>query len=101
MIQNLPGTVFAGYFLFGAIVAAVQWPLSRREIPHLLVWMLACAIGWAAGFWASQAVLPLFYNGDLIPPVLSTTVIALTSGLVVGAITGLALVWIVQGPDKV
>src|SRR5215212_10999343 len=31
VIQNLPGTVFAGYFLFGAIVAAVQWPLSRRE----------------------------------------------------------------------
>jgi hypothetical protein len=46
-------------------------------------------------------VLPLFYNGDLIAPALSTTVIALTSGLVAGAITGFALVWIVRGPDKV
>jgi len=104
VIQNLPGTVFAGiagYLLFGAIVAIVQWPLLRREIPHLLVWMLACAIGWAAGFWASQAVLPLFYNGDLIPPAVSTTVFAVTSGLVAGAITGFALVWIVRGPDKV
>ena len=90
-----------GYLLFGAIVALVQWPLLRREIPHLLVWIIASAIGWTAGFWASQAVLTLFYNGSLIAPAVSTTVIAVTSGLVAGAITGLALVWIVRKPDVV
>jgi hypothetical protein len=61
--------------------------------------MLASAIGWTAGFWASQAVLPLFFDGSLMAPALSTTVIAVTSGLVAGAITGLALVWIVRKPD--
>ena len=104
LIQHMPATVLGslfGYLLFGAIVALVQWPLLRREIPHLLVWMIASAIGWTAGFWASQAVLPLFYNGSLIPPAVSTTVIAVTSGLVAGAITGLALVWIVRQPDVV
>ena len=102
LIQNIP-TVFAGiagYLLFGAIVALVQWPLLRREIPHLLVWIIASSIGWAVGFWASQAVLPLFFTGKLIAPAVSTTVIAVTSGLVAGAITGIALIWIVREPDK-
>jgi hypothetical protein len=31
----------------------------------------------------------------------STTVIAVTSGLVAGAITGLALIWIVRKPEVV
>lgn len=104
LIQQIPATVLggvAGYLLFGAVVALVQWPLLRREIPHLLVWMIASAIGWTAGFWASQAALTLFYNGSLIAPAVSTTVIAVTSGLVAGAITGLALVWIVRKPDVV
>jgi hypothetical protein len=103
LIQIMPATVFAGfvgYLLFGAIVALVQWPLLRREIPHLLVWMLASAIGWAAGFWTSQAVLPLFQTGPTILPAVSTTVIAVTSGLIAGAITGVALIWIVREPDK-
>lgn len=102
LIQNMPSTVFAGiagYLLFGAIVALVQWPLLRREIPHLLVWIIASSIGWAAGFWTSQAVLPLFHTGPTIPPAVSTTVIAVTSGLVAGAITGIALIWIVREPD--
>ena len=104
LIQHMPATALGGilgYLLFGAIVALVQWPLLRREIPHLLVWMIASAIGWTAGFWTSQAVLSLFYNGSLIAPAVSTTVIAVTSGLVAGAITGLALVWIVRKPDVV
>jgi hypothetical protein len=104
LIQKLPSTVFAGfdgYLLFGAIVALVQWPLLRREIPHLLIWIVASSIGWALGFWASQAVLPLFVTGPAMAPALGTTVIAVTSGLVAGAITGLALVWIVREPDVV
>jgi hypothetical protein len=104
LIQRMPGTLLgglAGYLLFGAVVALVQWPLLRREIPSLLVWMLASAVGWTVGFFASQAVLSLFYNGTLIAPAVSTTVIAVTSGLVAGAITGVALVWIVRRPDVV
>ena len=104
LIQMLPSTVFAafvGYFLFGVIVALVQWPVLRREIPHILTWILASAVAWAGGFWASQAVLPLFLHGPTIAPTLSTTVIAVTSGLVAGAITGIALIWIVRRPEVV
>ena len=104
LIQVLPSTVFAGfigYFLFGVIVALLQWPVLRREIPHILTWILASALAWAAGFWASQAVLPLFFHGPSIAPALSTSVIAVTSGLVAGAITGIALIWIVRKPETI
>ena len=103
LIQLLPSTVFAvfiGYFLFGVIVALVQWPVLRREIPQVLTWMIASAVAWAIGYWASQAVLSLFTD-PLIDPVVGTTVIAASSGLVAGAITGLALIWIVRKPEVV
>jgi hypothetical protein len=103
LIQLLPSTVFAafiGYFLFGVIVALVQWPVLRREIPQVLTWLIASAVAWAVGYWASQAVLSLFTD-PLIAPVVGTAVIAITSGLVAGAITGLALIWIVRKPEVV
>jgi hypothetical protein len=102
LLQTLPSTIFIeaiGYLLFGVIVALVQWPVLRREIPNLLVWIAASSLGWAAGFWTSQAVLPLFSSGPSIEPAVATTVIAVTSGLVAGAITGIALVWIVRKPE--
>lgn len=102
LIQTLPSTIFIefiAYLLFGVIVALVQWPVLRREIPNLAVWILASSLGWAAGFWASEAVLALFFNDPLIEPAVGTAVIAVTSGLVAGAITGLALIWIVRRPE--
>ena len=102
LIQLLPSTLFAafiGYFLFGVIVALLQWPVLRREIPHVITWIVASAIAWAVGFWVSQAVLSLIFHGPAIAPTWSTSVIAVTSGLVAGAITGIALIWIVRRPD--
>jgi hypothetical protein len=104
LVLALPSTIFIatiGYLLFGLIVALVQWPVLRREIPNILVWIAANAFGWAVGFWASQAVLPLFVMDPLVSPAVGTTVIAVTSGLVAGAITGLALIWIVRKPEMV
>ena len=104
LVLALPSTIFIatiGYLLFGVIVALVQWPVLRREIPNLLLWVLANAFGWAVGFWASQAILPLFVTDPLVAPAVGTAVIAVTSGLVAGAITGLALIWIVRKPELV
>jgi hypothetical protein len=103
LVQMLPSTVFVvfiGYFLFGVIVALVQWPVLRREIPHALTWIIASALAWAVGYWVSQAVLSLFTD-PLIAPAVGTSVIAITSGLVAGAITGIALIWIVRKPEVV
>ena len=103
LIQMLPSSVFAafiGYFLFGVIVAMVQWPVLRREIPQVFTWIIASALAWAVGYWVSQAVLSLFTD-PLIDPAVGTSVIAITSGLVAGAITGIALIWIVRKPEVV
>jgi hypothetical protein len=89
-----------GYLLFGLIVAIVQWPLLRREIPSVWAWILANVIGWTLGFYLSQVSLELFFNGPAIAPVASTSFISAVSGLVAGAITGLALVWIVRQPER-
>ena len=104
IINGLTGTgldAFIGYILFGAIVGLVQWPVLRREIPNVWIWVLANVIGWTTGFFLSQASLDLFFNGPAIAPVASTAVIAGVSGLVAGAITGVALVLIVRQPERV
>ena len=102
LLLNISGTFVGGilgYVLFGIVVALVQWPVLRREIPNALLWLLASALGWTAGFLSSQAALSLFLSGPTIPPLASTGVIAGVSGLVAGAITGAALVWIVRQPE--
>jgi hypothetical protein len=103
VIQVFSVSVFAaviGYLLFGAIVAFIQWPILHREIPNMIPWVLASVIGWALGALAGQGVLNLVTPaGEPIPQVLSTFVIAVTTGLVAGAITGLALVHIIRQPE--
>lgn len=102
IINGLTGTGldgFIGYILFGAIVALVQWPILRREIPNVWMWILANVIGWTAGFFMSQLALDIFFNGPAINPIASTSVISGVSGLVAGAITGIALILIVRQPE--
>lgn len=103
LIQNLSGTFLGGisaYIIFGAIVALVQWPMLRREIPSLLIWVVVNILGWAAGLWASQAALELLFNEPVIEPVLGIAVIAASSGLVAGGITGVALILIARQPER-
>lgn len=102
IINGLTGTGldgFIGYILFGAIVALVQWPILRREIPNVWMWILANVIGWTAGFFISQLALDIFFNGPAIDPIASTSVISGVSGLIAGAITGVALILIVRQPE--
>ena len=100
-LASTPLGALIGYILFGVIVAIVQWPILRREIPHLWMWILTNVVGWTAGFYISQAALNLFFNNPTIPPVTSTSFLAVVSGLVAGAITGIALVLIVRQPERV
>lgn len=104
LINTLADTALGGivgYVLFGIIVAVVQWTVLRLEIPNVWIWILANVVGWTLGFYLSQASLDLFFNDPAIAPAASTSVISAISGLVAGAITGLALVWIVRQPERV
>lgn len=96
---SLVGTA-VGYLLFGAIVAALQWPVLRREIPNPVPWVIGSMAGWALGAWLAQAAVGLLFDGRPVRRVWSTAVIAAVTGLVAGGITGGVLLWIVPGPDR-
>jgi hypothetical protein len=104
VIQALSGSwlgAAVGYLLFGAIIGLLQWPVLRREIPNAIPWVLASVIGWALGAYLSQVVIGAIANGSPVDPLLSTAVITGVTGLVAGAVTGLAFVWIVRQPERV
>jgi hypothetical protein len=94
-----PVGIIIGYLLFGAIIALVQWPVLHREIPNIGTWVIANIIGWALGSFLGQVILNAVVTGDTISQVTSSAVIAGITGLVAGAVTGLALVWIVRKPE--
>ncbi len=103
IIQNFSDTILGGviaYILFGAVVALAQWQMLRREVPHLLIWILVSSLAWTVGLLAGQGVLTLLFSApSVIEPALSTAIIAVTNGLVAGAITGAALIWIARQPE--
>jgi hypothetical protein len=104
LVNSLAGTgvsSLVAYILFGLIVAVLQWPLLRREIPRVWMWILANILGWTLGFYLSQVALNLFVADPAIHPLASTSVLSIVSGLVAGAITGIALVLIVRLPERV
>ena len=101
-IQALAETgwgVLLGYLLFGLIIGVLQWPVLRREIPNAVPWVAASVLGWALGTLASEWVLGAFFYGRQPPEVIVVAVNVAVVGLVAGAITGLALVWIVRKPE--
>lgn len=103
LIQTLgqnPFGAFLSYILFGLIIALVQWPVLRREIPNMIYWVAASIIGWALGAYLSTWLLNLIAGGAPISQALSTAFISGTTGLIAGAITGIALVWEVRQPES-
>jgi len=107
LIQGLARLQLAGgfwlllicYALFGLIVALVQWPVLRREIPHVGPWIVANVIGWTLGFSIASAVELAIYSRSPLEPWIVSLIVQGVSGLIAGAVTGLALVWIVRKPD--
>ena len=90
-----------GFIFFGVIVALFQWPVLRREVPHLAWWIVANVIGWALGAWISDfAAGAVFQAANNTSLVTSTIVTVGTTGLIAGAVTALALIWIVRQPER-
>jgi hypothetical protein len=99
-VANNPAGVAFSYLLFGLIIAILQWPLLRREVPNIIPWIVANVLGWALAFYLSQALFNLLFSGQEISQALSTAFITTLSGLIAGGITGAALVWIVRQPER-
>lgn len=88
------------YLIFGAIIAVFQYPILRREIPHLWVWILANMVGWGLGAYLSQLAIAGLFGTNPANLIVTTTVNMAVTGLVAGLITGVALVWIVRKPER-
>lgn len=70
--------------LFGTSAGLAQWLVLRQRFDRAHWWILASTAGWAAGF-SLVANLPPPY--ELVP-----------TGTLAGAITGIALVWLLRRP---
>lgn len=100
LLSKTPLGMLLGFIFFGVIVALFQYPILRREIPHLGAWILANVIGWTLGAYLSQLAAGLFFQ-NTIPTTFTSVLVAVgITGLVAGAITALALIWIVRQPDR-
>jgi hypothetical protein len=100
LLSGVQISTLVGYILFGIIVAVFQWPVLRREIPQIWPWILANVTGWTLGAFISQVLvgsLDQVSGASLIANTLATVGI---TGLVAGAITALALIWIVRKPER-
>jgi hypothetical protein len=92
--------MLVGFISFGVIVALFQYPALRREIPHLATWILANVAGWTLGAYLSLLAAGVFFQNQVPTTFTSVLVTVGITGLVAGAITGLALIWIVRQPDR-
>lgn len=94
-----PWSQLLGYILFGLIIAVIQWPVLRREMPNILPWIIANVVAWGLGAYISEAILNLITSGTPPSQVLASTVISAVTGLIAGGVTALALIWIVRKPE--
>jgi hypothetical protein len=100
LLSKTPLGMLIGFISFGVIVALFQYPALRREIPHLATWILANVIGWTLGAYLSLLAAGVFFQNQVPTTFTSVLVSVGITGLVAGAITGLALIWIVRQPDR-
>ena len=80
----------------GAVSGAMQWLAMWQEDTPNAWWLPASVIGWGVAFAAAWSVAPLIGRfGDLIT---TYAAIGIIVGGLGGAITGIALVWLLRRP---
>jgi hypothetical protein len=100
LLAKTPLGMLVGYVVFGVIVSLFQYPVLRREIPHLATWIIANVAGWTLGAYLSQWAAGAFFQNTLPTTFASVLVSVGITGLVAGAITAVALILIVRQPDR-
>ena len=100
LLSKTPLGMLLGFISFGLIVALFQYPVLRREIPHLITWIIANVTGWTLGAYLSLLAGGVFFQKAMPTTFTSVLVTVGITGLVAGAITALALIWIVRQPDR-
>ncbi len=103
VVQFLSGTslgMLLGFISFGVILALFQYPILQREVPRLGLWILGNVLGWTLGAYLSQVAVGVFFQHALPTTFTGVLVSVGVTGLVAGAITGVAFVLIFRQPDR-
>ncbi len=99
-LSRVPFGSIISFLLFGLVISIIQWPVLRREIPHLGIWVLANVLGWTLGVFLSQVLMGALVRSIHPSLVLSTLLTVGITGLVAGGITALAFILIVRQPER-
>jgi len=76
--------------LSGAVTGILQWLVLRGQVSRAGWWVLASTLGWGLGMSAAVALSRGVGASD--------TVSLVGMGIVLGAVTGGALVWLLRQP---
>jgi hypothetical protein len=76
---NPPGETYI-YAIAGLLTGLIQWPVLSRYFSRSMFWVLASTLGWGICFMITMISVWAFFLGALL----------------YGAITGAALIWIMQ-----
>jgi hypothetical protein len=95
------GLAFLLGLILGPILAVFQWRVLRGQVRRAGWWIPANAVAWAFGMaviFAGAGAIPEGAASTLVVGVVAITCIA--AGAVVGAIHGIALVWLLHKPGS-
>ncbi|MBX3057041.1 MAG: hypothetical protein KF770_11270 [Anaerolineae bacterium] len=83
--------------VLGLVLAFPQWRVLRTAVPHAWVWLPANAAAWAVGMPLIFALIDLAQRSSSTAVIILTIFVGLfITGAVVGAVHGLALVWLAR-----
>jgi hypothetical protein len=81
----------------GALLGGAQWLALRHHVPHAGWWVLANALAWTAGMAVIFAATGIVQESTPVGVVAITWAVSgILAGVVVAAIHGLVLVWLLR-----
>jgi hypothetical protein len=87
--------------LLGPVLAFFQWRVLRRHVARAVWWIPANAVAWGTGMVILFAGSGLLSEGASVPVVAAVLAAScLAAGAAVGAIHGVALVWLLSGDSR-
>ena len=86
-LVNLPWGLATGWIVGLVVAGIMQWLLLRRQVSRAIWWLLVSLVAWVAGVGISLTL-----------PWCTGPCSGAMFGVVVGAMTGVALVWLLRRP---
>lgn len=94
---ELPSAVFFLGTWVGAVLGLAQWFVLRKHVRKGVGWVVANALAWGLGLSVALMGTTLTKLGEFtVETALARMATGATTGCVVGAVTGIALIWLLK-----